>query len=149
MGSLMIPLTTLYDKYIYRSKLSERKKKTVEYIVPPPPPSRGVGTIISSTYRIVQVLLISRTSFNRFMKSYEIRKTLSADISNSLIHFLKFLHSFKLLFSKWQWNGVFCFFLQTLFCKRSNDLVFLQYMTQRERIQKKKEKWFTFVTPCW
>ena len=33
----MIPLTTLYDKYIDRSKLTE--EKPFEYIVPPP--SRG------------------------------------------------------------------------------------------------------------
>ena len=38
----MIPLTTLYDEYIDRSKLSEQKNP-FEYIVPPP--SRGVGTI--------------------------------------------------------------------------------------------------------
>ena len=41
MGFLMIRLTTLYDEYIDRPKLPERKKP-VEYIVPPP--SRGVGT---------------------------------------------------------------------------------------------------------
>ena len=38
----MIPLITLYDEYIDRSKLSEQKNP-VEYIVPPP--SRGVGPI--------------------------------------------------------------------------------------------------------
>ena len=38
----MIPLTTLYDDYIDRSKLSEQKKP-VEYIVPPP--LKWVGTI--------------------------------------------------------------------------------------------------------
>ena len=31
----------------------------------------------------------------------------------------------------------FLYFLQTLFFKRSNDLVFLQYMTQKEKIQEK------------
>ena len=37
----MMPLTTLYDEYIDRSKLSEQKKP-VEYVVPPP--LRGVAT---------------------------------------------------------------------------------------------------------
>ena len=37
----MIPLTTLYDEYIDRSKLTEQKN-LFEYIVPPP--SRGVRT---------------------------------------------------------------------------------------------------------
>ena len=41
MGFLMIPLTTVYDEYIDRSKLSYQKK-TFEYIVPPP--SIGVRT---------------------------------------------------------------------------------------------------------
>ena len=47
MGILMIPLTTLYDKYIDRSKMSEQKNP-VEYIVPstppppPPPPQEGL-----------------------------------------------------------------------------------------------------------
>ena len=39
----MILVSTLYDEYIDRPKLTEQKKKNpVEYIVPPP--SRGVGT---------------------------------------------------------------------------------------------------------
>ena len=33
----MIPVSTLYDEYIDRPKLTEQKKNTVEYIVPPPP----------------------------------------------------------------------------------------------------------------
>ena len=37
----MIPVSTLYDEYSDRPKLTEQKKP-VEYIVPPP--SRGVGT---------------------------------------------------------------------------------------------------------
>ena len=37
----MIPVSTLYDEYIDRPKLTEQKKP-VEYIVPPP--SKGVGT---------------------------------------------------------------------------------------------------------
>ena len=41
MGFLMIPLTTLYDHYIDRPKLSEQKNP-FEYIVPPP--LKGVGT---------------------------------------------------------------------------------------------------------
>ena len=43
MGILMIPLTTLYDEYIDRSKMSEQKNP-VEYIVPPtpPPPQEGL-----------------------------------------------------------------------------------------------------------
>ena len=44
----MIPVSTLYDEYIDRPKLTEQKKPS-EYIVPPPPPSRGVGT--TSTYQ--------------------------------------------------------------------------------------------------
>ena len=32
----MIPVSTLYDEYIDRPKLTEQKKP-VEYIVPPPP----------------------------------------------------------------------------------------------------------------
>ena len=38
----MISVSTLYDEYIDRPKLSEQKNP-FEYIVPPP--SRGVGTI--------------------------------------------------------------------------------------------------------
>ena len=38
----MIPVSTLYDEYIDRRKLTEQKNP-FEYIVPPP--SRGVGTI--------------------------------------------------------------------------------------------------------
>ena len=38
----MIPVSTLYDEYIDRPKLTEQKNPA-EYIVPPP--SRGVGTI--------------------------------------------------------------------------------------------------------
>ena len=38
----MIPLTTLYDEYIDRPKLTEQKNP-VEYKVPPPTKS-GVGT---------------------------------------------------------------------------------------------------------
>ena len=41
----MIPLTFLYDEYIYRPKLSEQKNP-FEYIVPPP--ASGVGTINDS-----------------------------------------------------------------------------------------------------
>ena len=37
----MIPVSTLYDEYIDRRKLTEQKNP-FEYIVPPP--SRGVGT---------------------------------------------------------------------------------------------------------
>ena len=33
----MIPVSTLYDEYIDRPKLSEQKNP-FEYIVPPPPP---------------------------------------------------------------------------------------------------------------
>ena len=45
----MIPVSTLYDEYIDRPKLSEQEKP-FEYIVPPPPPprnnkARAVGTI--------------------------------------------------------------------------------------------------------
>ena len=43
MGFLMIPLTTLYDDYIDRPKLSEQKNP-FEYLVPPP--LKWVGTII-------------------------------------------------------------------------------------------------------
>ena len=43
MSFLMIPLTTLYDEYIDRSKVSEQKNP-VEYVVPPP--SREWGKII-------------------------------------------------------------------------------------------------------
>ena len=32
----MIPVSTLYDEYIDRPKLTEPKKKPFEYIVPPP-----------------------------------------------------------------------------------------------------------------
>ena len=40
----MITVSTLYDEYIDRPKLTEQKKTNpFEYIVPPP--SRGVGTI--------------------------------------------------------------------------------------------------------
>ena len=46
-GFLMILLTTLYDDYIDRSKLSEHKN-AVEYIVTPP--SRGVGLNIKMFY---------------------------------------------------------------------------------------------------
>ena len=40
----MIPVSTLYDEYIDRPKLSEQKNP-FEYIVPPS--SRGVGTNIA------------------------------------------------------------------------------------------------------
>ena len=36
----MIPVSTLYDEYIDRPKLTEQKKP-VEYIVPPPTLKRG------------------------------------------------------------------------------------------------------------
>ena len=36
----MIPVSTLYDDYIDRPKLTEQKKP-FEYIVPPPPLKRG------------------------------------------------------------------------------------------------------------
>ena len=42
MSFLMIPVSTLYNEYIVRPKLSEQKKP-FDYIVPPP--SRGVGTM--------------------------------------------------------------------------------------------------------
>ena len=41
MSFLMIPLTTLFDEYTNRTKLTE--KKTVEHIVPRP--LRWVGTV--------------------------------------------------------------------------------------------------------
>ena len=41
----MIPITTLYDDYIDRRKLSEQKNP-FEYIVPPP--LRWVGTTIAA-----------------------------------------------------------------------------------------------------
>ena len=37
----MIPVSTLYDEYIDRPKLTEQKKTPAEYIVPPPPLKRG------------------------------------------------------------------------------------------------------------
>ena len=37
---LMIPVSTLYDEYIDRPKLTEQKNP-FEYIVPPPPPQEG------------------------------------------------------------------------------------------------------------
>ena len=55
----MILVSTLYDEYIDRPKLTEQKKKPVEYIVPPPPPPpRGVGTKIPSLY--IYVLIFQR-----------------------------------------------------------------------------------------
>ena len=39
----MIPLTTLYDYYIDRPKLSEQKKP-IEHIVPLPPPQPQEGS---------------------------------------------------------------------------------------------------------
>ena len=45
----MIPVSTLYNEYIDRRKLTEQKKP-FEYIVPPP--SRGVGIIICKIMQI-------------------------------------------------------------------------------------------------
>ena len=44
---LMTPVSTLYDEYIDRPKLTEQKNP-FEYIVPPP--SRGVGTKSKSPF---------------------------------------------------------------------------------------------------
>ena len=33
MGFLMLPLATVYDEYIDRSKLSEQRKNAVDYII--------------------------------------------------------------------------------------------------------------------
>ena len=46
----MIPVSTLYDEYIDRPKLTEQKN-AFEYIVPSP--SRGVGTIIMFYFKVI------------------------------------------------------------------------------------------------
>ena len=42
---LMIPVSTLFDEYIDRPKLTEQKNP-FEYIVPPPPPHEGSEQLI-------------------------------------------------------------------------------------------------------
>ena len=49
----MIPLTTLYDDYIDRPKLSEQKKNPFDYIVPPP--LKWVGTIFLKKLYILTI----------------------------------------------------------------------------------------------
>ena len=59
MYFLMIPLTTLYDEYIDRPKLSEQKKP-VEYIVHPSPlkwESEQKPLILHTLYHIAQLMV--------------------------------------------------------------------------------------------
>ena len=46
----MIPVSTLYDEYIDRRKLTEQKNPFEEIV---PPPSRGVGTTMSEGRRVI------------------------------------------------------------------------------------------------
>ena len=63
----MIPVSTLYDEFIDRPKLTERKKNPFEYIVPPP--SRGIGTIIPSCK--LDILMFTQIS-TRLSMTYKI-----------------------------------------------------------------------------
>ena len=52
----MVPLTTLYDEYFGRSKLTEQKN-SFKYIAPPP--SRGVGTKMECFYKQCKVATLN------------------------------------------------------------------------------------------
>ena len=58
MSCLIIPLTTLYNEYIDRPKLSEQKKP-VDYIVPPPSQEGSEQIIFSHIlFKIIKSLTL-------------------------------------------------------------------------------------------
>ena len=63
----MVPVSTLYDEYIDRPKLTEQKNP-VEYIVPPRP-SRGVGTIMEITWKIYFLIILNLNLENGCIKT--------------------------------------------------------------------------------
>ena len=61
----MIPLTFLYDDYIYRPKLTEQKNP-FEYIVPPPPPPQVGSEQKSSESLLINEKLEAINIFGQF-----------------------------------------------------------------------------------
>ena len=51
----MIPVSTLYDEYIDRPKLTEQKKPS-EYIVPPPPQEGSEQQAPIKTARVIRYM---------------------------------------------------------------------------------------------
>ena len=82
----MIPVSTLYDEYIDRRKLTEQKNP-FEYIVPPP--SRGVGTIKTflndNKWSIARSKIFINASFS---SAKNLKRCLfQAPLSNQLLKF--------------------------------------------------------------
>ena len=66
----MMPLTTLYDDYIDRPKLSEHKKNPFGYIVPPPPKWVVTNTLFIPLFTVANSLCFERNSALKLLHKF-------------------------------------------------------------------------------